>query len=311
MIYAYAIEPAVAAAWSRRSELRFIRDKFGLGTPRVMLELPKFSKWRKAVYNAAEKLQLTELEKNVGLAEVFRVLSENRARRPDCEYDGTRPWIENALSEFARHPFEGIIAMMNASGHAHVLITDQLGHSTDARWDKPISAVPNRSPEKLANAVRAMLENCREVQLIDPYFGPGNKRHRVVLEALLSRLVTGRSSPVEVTVHCGDKKSGTLEYFETEAQHMARRIPTCVRVRFLRWRQREGGDRFHNRYILTDLGGVTFGTGLDEGREEETEDVNLMDRKQYLRRLAQFSAPGDALELVDEPAPVQGQKTVG
>ena len=32
-----------------------------------------------------------------------------------------------------------------------------------------------------------------------------------------------------------------------------------------RWKDKPNGDRFHNRYILRDMGGVMFGAGLDEG----------------------------------------------
>jgi hypothetical protein len=29
------------------------------------------------------------------------------------------------------------------------------------------------------------------------------------------------------------------------------------------WKERENGERFHARYILTDIGGVRFDAGLD------------------------------------------------
>ena len=38
-----------------------------------------------------------------------------------------------------------------------------------------------------------------------------------------------------------------------------------------RLKQKQDGEKLHNRYILTDLGGVTFGTGLDEGKKGETD----------------------------------------
>jgi len=53
--------------WSRgssqrgeREEFRFVHDKFGLGTPRALLELPAFSKWKRAVYAATDDLALSQ-----------------------------------------------------------------------------------------------------------------------------------------------------------------------------------------------------------------------------------------------------------
>nr|MEC4583581.1 hypothetical protein [Candidatus Parabeggiatoa sp.] len=40
----------------------------------------------------------------------------------------------------------------------------------------------------------------------------------------------------------------------------------------------------HNRYILTDIGGVLFGTGLDDdndGESTSTDDVTLLDESAY------------------------------
>ncbi|MEK8020101.1 MAG: hypothetical protein VSS75_024780 [Candidatus Parabeggiatoa sp.] len=43
-------------------------------------------------------------------------------------------------------------------------------------------------------------------------------------------------------------------------------------------------DEMHNRYILTDIGGVLFGTGLDDdndGESTSTDDVTLLDESAY------------------------------
>lgn len=60
MIHAFALEPRFVATWGRQEEFRLIHDKFGLGTPRALLELLAFSKWKRAVYAAADKLALSQ-----------------------------------------------------------------------------------------------------------------------------------------------------------------------------------------------------------------------------------------------------------
>jgi hypothetical protein len=100
----------------------------------------------------------------------------------------------------------------------------------------------------------------------------------------------------------------SLDFFQNEAKSIASRIPAGVTVEFSRWRQRNGGDLLHNRYVLTDLGGVTLGVGLDVGKEGETDDLLLLPRDQYVRRWDQYARNDGSFELVDAPAAVFGTK---
>jgi len=126
MIHAYAIEPDVAVAWSDKSEFRLIFDKFGLGTPRVLLELPKFTKWKRAVYDIANRKGLSG-EDEIRLAEIFRIIGEQRVRRSSLVYDGNIPWLENAETEYDRRLYAAIIAMTNPHNHEAVIIQKNLG----------------------------------------------------------------------------------------------------------------------------------------------------------------------------------------
>ena len=303
MIHAYAIDPAVAATWSRRSELRFIRDKFGIGTPRVMLEIPKFSKWKKAVYEAAQKLELTDLQRSVGLVGVFKVLGEHRTRRPDSEFDGTRSWIENAVSEFERHPFEGIVAAALATDHEYVLSPSELGVGSDPRWDKRTAATPTRQAREIVAALSAILHNSRELHLVDPYFQT-DRRSWSVFTAIVSAMSQCPPSPVCVTVHCSER-SGTLKHFEQETARLAETIPRGAKVRFRRWES--DGEYFHDRFVLTELGGVMATASLMTGQRTHTTNLNLLDAEQYRLRWSQFTGSSPPFSPIDEPATIIGR----
>jgi len=305
MIHAYAIEPDVVVAWCGRTAFRFVCDKFGLGTPCVLLEFPKFSKWKKAVYQTAETRDLSELDRT-RLTEIFKLLGERRVRRDGSVYNGDISWLENAEAEYGRHPFAAIIAMANPRNHEAVILERVLGASENSRWDKPFAITPTRDAKALAEAVSAMLENCSELHLVDPHFGPENRRHRVVLEELLTAAMSKRDSALRVILHCSNKS--TLEFFQESTARMGSYLPDGITIYFKRWNERDGGEKFHNRYILTDLGGVTFGIGLDAGEDTQTEDINLMSAKQYRLRWEQFAGQGDRLDLIDEPAPISGRQ---
>jgi len=70
------------------------------------------------------------------------------------------------------------------------------------------------------------------------------------------------------------------------------------------------GQRLHNRYILTDIGGVRFGAGLDENRDDpggDTDEVSLMNRETYLKRWDQYASEEPAFELGEEPIIIVGK----
>lgn len=304
MIHAFALDPRLVATWGRLAEFRFIHDKFGLGTPRVLLELPAFSKWKRAVYAAANELALSQADMK-RIEELFRLFSEHKSRRADSVYDGLITWLENAEREHGRKPYAAILATDNPRGHPAVLVGDQLGPS-DARWTCSLGETAARTPEALAATLSALLVNARVLHLVDPHFGPENDRHRRVLEALLDVLSTHGIKLDVICVHCSAKSE--LAFFEQEAARMAPRLPQGITVEFARWRQRDGGDKLHNRFVLTDLGGVSLGVGLDAGKAGETDDLLLLPRAQYERRWEQYVGDNVAFERIDSPASVQGTR---
>ena len=72
-----------------------------------------------------------------------------------------------------------------------------------------------------------------------------------------------------------------------------------MRLILSRLRERLGGQRLHNRYILTDVGGLIFGVGLDDGGAGEIDDVSLMDRSQYELRWSQHATESRAFDLTE------------
>jgi hypothetical protein len=50
-------------------------------------------------------------------------------------------------------------------------------------------------------------------------------------------------------------------------------------VKVFIWKEREHGQKLHNRFVLTELVGVEFGTGLDE---EEDKDADCKDNVSIL-----------------------------
>lgn len=302
MIFAFALEPEVVASWGRSDAFRFIADKFGSGTPRVLFEFPKFTKWKRAVYGKAEAMALSQ-DDLVRLAELLSRLEECRCRRPALA-SGPGEWLENAEREHDRSDFGMIVAGANPRGHHAVLIAERLGPN-EPRWAcTPGGPIP-RDPAALAAALSPLLANCRELHLVDPHFGPENPRHRQALEALLNEVLRRGGAPQTIRIHSTEKSN--LGFFEDRAREWSKRLPAPLCLEFVRWRQRPGGERLHNRYVLSDLGGVSVPAGLDKGRQGETDDLSLLSREQWTCRWNQYALEDGTFECVDRPDPVHGQ----
>lgn len=304
MIHAFALEPKLVATWGKREEYRFVCDKFGLGTPRALLELPAFRKWKRAVYLAANELALSQKEMT-RIELLFKIFEDHKCRRADSAYDGLLTWLENAESEYDRRPFAAIVAAQNPRGHDAVLASEQLD-GRSARWACEVGASPARTADALTAALSAMVVNCKTLHLVDPHWGPENARHSKVLEALMELLATHGHSPEVIRVHCLLKSD--LAFFELHAAQMAARLPNGCTIEFARWKQKDGGEKLHNRYVLTDLGGVSLGVGIEAGKAGETDDLLLLPRAQYVHRWAQYVTNNGAFEPADEPTSVRGTR---
>jgi hypothetical protein len=75
-----------------------------------------------------------------------------------------------------------------------------------------------------------------------------------------------------------------------------------VRLRVIQWRENQKGEKLHNRFILTDIGGVSFGVGLDDsdGADGQTDDIQLLNEETYNLRFAQYAGSAPAFDLVAE-----------
>lgn len=302
MVYGFALDPELVATWGNKADYRYFYDKFGIGQPRMMVEFPKLKNWRGQVLKAANNLG--DLEKQ-RVTEMISILTERVIPRlPHREYDGTRPWLENAEDEHAGNPFHAILAHNNPRRVKAVLIGENLGGDREPRWELERSGVVNRKASAMAASIQALLRNCREIIFVDPHFGPENARHRRPLEAFLAVLV--KNHDVTITVLTSTKPS--IEFFKSECEKsLPKIIPRGLSVCFSQLSEKPGGEKLHNRYVLTDIGGVKFNIGLDDGDDGQTDDVDLMDRRQYELRWSQYAGGAPAF-VCGEPVTVTGRK---
>lgn len=218
-------------------------------------------------------------------------------------------WLGEALASHHRVPLYTILTRAvtisdNSSG-----LPTSICMNLDKVVESPLWTSVSRSvrvervASKMAQAVAPLLRTCRALRFIDPYFYPGKPWYQNPLREFLEAAITNRYPPKSLRLiefHTSDKANSDPVNFRDQAhRHLPRNIPLGLRLRLVRWRERERGDSFHNRYILTNHGGVSFLHGLDEKRVD-WDDVVLLDEPTRERRWRDFGRNTSPYEYVDE-----------
>jgi hypothetical protein len=291
MLYEYAVKPSLLNNWK---DFRYFTEKFGVSRGRLISRYPKH--WKRLVYESLTNCGDVERKR---IEEGLQLLDDRLVRR-QREWNSQYNWLANAEAEHLRSPFHAILARTNRKHREFVLEGDNV-NETHPLWKVSTSCVIPRKAQEMALCVAVLLQSSNKVLFIDPYFRPYDIRHRRPLEAFLAAVIEKRQSvsPTRIEIHTGNNTSA--DYFRGECERcLPSIVPQGIQVRIIRWRQRAGGEILHNRYILTDIGGVSFGVGLDDGTDGETDEVTLLEDKTYRFRWAQFAGPEPAFDFVDK-----------
>ena len=309
MIYEYALEPELVATWTERHDFRYFKENFGFDQGRIVARYPK--RWQRRVWEAFEG---TDDFARKRLDELLRHLSERMVQRCDTVWDADlTSWLENAEREHERRAFHAILARTNPRNRADVLTQTHTDDGPARNWKVSRGREVARNADAMADSIGPLLRCSSIVIFVDPHFGPERARYRRPFEAFLDRMVRQRpgEAPKRVEVHTSEEHTGTVEFFRRECETRLRRcVPEgmCVLVRRLSEKPR--GAKLHNRYILTDLGGVSFGTGLDDGNA--TDDISLLDRDLYMVRWSQYGGvPPAGFDQEQNPVVIMGTRRAG
>jgi hypothetical protein len=303
MIHEYAIEPEVVVSFATNGrDYRYVMENFGLGKTRLMGEFPKLKNWRKQFRIASASLDDKSQKR---LIELFKQLTEKKIERSNCVYDGTQNWLENAEKEHSRQQFTAILALKNPNKKNHIFLGADIGQWPEEIWETKDKITVPRQPDAMAKVLSPLLLKSRDIIFIDPYFRANRKDFRDVLQIFLQEAVKcpifSEKRRVEVHVSADYEKVLSKDAFVKECQsEVPQLVPAGLVVKFKRWKQKQSGEKLHNRYILTNLGGVSFGVGLNAGIEGETDDLSLLHKDQFNQRWQQYASDGAAFELEHE-----------
>jgi hypothetical protein len=262
MLYEYAIEPeAIAADWAT---FRNVIDRFGFDKGRAISRFP--NSWEREVMGRARAAGMPEVE-HARLVEKLKYVKEAALIRTGRQYNSELAWPPNAIASHQAKPFHAIIAK-DADGSCERLMTvDDLEEAHPLiRQNASVSAP--RTVEGLVNALFPLLLLARDIEIIDPFFDARNPKGQDFLgpiQKLLADLHAAGKRNVIVRMHyrTHDSRPPLASVRKDAGKWFDGIIPDGFCVELNEWKERTGGEAFHDRFLLCDCGGLQLGHGFE------------------------------------------------
>jgi len=232
---------------------------FGSRHFRYIRRYPK--KWssmvKRAVDNIAPRAKARIIEKLIQIdKELVDCLSDHNG---NPTYNGTISWFDNANSFHSIQPFDGIITS-TTNGCSYVCDIYSLDIDTNPIFKPPYRV--RRTADEMASIAKQLLQHAREIHFVDPHFEKLNQRHfrplKKFLETIFARI--GNTPISKIIYHTGNLIQDDAGIKAAFDKRIIPILPAGASVSFVRWPY----DQMHNRFILTDIGGIGFGIGLDD-----------------------------------------------
>lgn len=330
MIYEYALDPSLAVSWAVGGTGRVV-GQFGMDQRRLLSDFPR--DWKGQAVGEFYKhfeYDYTSLEFQ-NAQPVFdayiQLLTEHTVRR-NVTIDESKSWLEGTMIEHSSRPFHAIMTSHTGDGSCAAIITPHvIDDIRDGRWYLPTIASARKTAAEIAQAVAPLLKVANKIVLVDPYFDPSEPRFLATFSAMMkiafgvSRCIKEWPSvsimtnvyqahrPRESEFTERQKVNVAAELTRKANQHLPAHLPKGAFVDFLCLENPPSGDAFHNRFVLTDVGGVVAPYGLDDTSggvaHNARDDLQPMSKGVYEGRWKQYAEKKD-ISIIGDPVRVEG-----
>jgi hypothetical protein len=281
MIYEYALDPALLNNWK---DVRFFKDSCGIGMGRLISEYPH--KWERHVFEVIRLSTAGDVEKKRMKEALRNIMKYKTYRRTTTAWDDGMDWLSNALKVHGSKPFRAIVAGVDKSREGGQLLCAEFLDETNPLWQCDSSTDVFRTAAALAGIVKPMLELASVVIFIDPHMDPSAGRYRRPIVEFL-KIIAGRTTGVplqRLEFHVSDKWEPT-EFKRRLDSDLKPLKSTTLPLSVIRWKE----EKMHNRYILTNVGLLQFGNGLDEGHKPDRDKVTRLSEADQQSLLREYS----------------------
>lgn len=286
MFYEYAVDPAIL---DNIANFRTFCESFKNRPSRLIANLPK--KWIQEAFSAINQMSHEECSPVMRktLKENLKKLSKNNVcnNRPVDDWHRTQDWVDYAMLEHQKHPFSAIFASSPITSEP-VYSFSSLFVTSPACWDFPSQQHLKRDADEMITAVMPLLCVSKKVWLVDPHFSlqmPSWGRYKALLIKMIE--MSGKfnfgKGVTRIDIHTSDRNGGLQNQLE---QKVKRLLPMGMAIYCFQWPE----SQMHDRFIITDIGGISFGHGLDENADGKSEEVlaTVLENQTYKKEKAKL-----------------------
>ncbi len=305
MLLEYAVEPrAIGSSWQN---FRYLIEKFGFDRGRLISQFPKA--WFREVYEASAELKPVErarLEESLRRAKQTKVIRNGRAYDPTL---GT--WFDNALAQHAAAPFHAIIAETKPAGQDIVLAAADVDESDPLMVSSHTWQV-SRIGTVLADAMGPMLTSAKTILFVDRFFDIREARYLETLKACLEVVHASGANGVRCEVHyCDHDSRPPAAVIERDAHRWLQGvIPDGMTIVLYAWQENAGGEDFHARYLLTDVGGINVEAGFSAEGAHQNVQLGLLATDFSQEKLNALDRASSVYSLVEPVLEISADGTV-
>jgi len=277
---------------------------FGIAQRRQIALFP--TDWKKRVMDHARQLAANSEVGEVKVASIESRLcgpsAKPQFRKVNCsDWNPDLSWLENCL----RHEpgFEAIVASCRHPNERVVSKNDLL--KDEPPYHRPADYEIHRRPDSIVDALWSLLEQSKEIVLVEPNFDPGEARFRRVLEIIIDRLQAAGKTPKRFEIH-------TSKYRHKDGARIPRVNQSTFKntlgpilfsdwkLSICAWAENKVEDYQHPRFLLTEIGGIHIDWGLDSGEIGSKTIARGLGEELHQKLFQIYSATGQAFSADSE-----------
>ena len=285
MIKEFAIEPTLLSDWK---DCRYLIEKFGFHKGRVISKFPK--NWIQLVIQASDRHSKGERNRKYIVEKLKKFKSAMVSSWRD--YQDPENWLKSAEIADEKRPFHAILAERNPNDHCRVIAYENLSEE-HALFNCPTECSMKKNKDGFSEIAGPLLRYSKQIIFVDHYFWNVNynfKRWGEPLKAMLRNISSNEIMPRFCTSASLDGEA-LQDRQEKIERNLPSFVPCGLKLEIALLDKVTGLDT-HNRYILTERGGLKFPWGLDAKPDGSSDVVNLMAPEVHEAKFNEFYEPG-------------------
>ncbi len=259
MIYEYAISPAL---FNSEDRVALLVTSLGMEHGRLVSDYPK-GKWEQLVRQVIKNSSLGDAQRKTWTECLISLRRQGVViSRMSPTWDSEKTWVDNAVDEHQRSVFRAIVD--EKPHHAcREVVSIGVPLATSALWEVKGSQHVARQASVMVNQMKGLLDISRSIVLIDRNFLIDG-RFTNVLSRLAAYVESEKMGPrvTQIKYVVSDQNYQSAELERRCKETLPALLPSGVSVKFFVKQK----SKLHDRFVLTELGGLYFGQGLDEGQ---------------------------------------------